>query len=150
MWNKVSKDFARSCQCWWPKPYKCMIEFSSPNSRAPLPTFRTYFPDGFHFTLMGSHNDSHFVQNTTTNPCSLVFCCHNPFLGESTATLDGRAQKLENNLWHDSELIATKVCSQINSKWTAMFATGKPYKDLHLLDKLLFLIQRFIAICSWK
>ena len=36
-----------------------------PNSRALLPTFR---PDGSHFAQMGSH----FVQNTTTNPCSLL------------------------------------------------------------------------------
>ena len=33
-----------------------------------------------------------------------------------TSTTDGGAQKRENDLWHGSELIATKVCSQISRK----------------------------------
>ena len=33
-----------------------------------------------------------------------------------TASSDGCEQKLGNNLCHDSELITTKVCSQIGSK----------------------------------
>ena len=37
------------------------------------------------------------------------------FQSNSTATLVGCAQKLGNNIWHDSELIATKDCSQICS-----------------------------------
>ena len=37
------------------------------------------------------------------------------------ATSDGGAQKLGNNVWHDSESIATKACSQIGCKWNAMF-----------------------------
>ena len=45
-----------------------MIEFPPPNSRALLPTFSTNFPDGSHFAQMGSH----FAQNTTSNPCSLL------------------------------------------------------------------------------
>ena len=38
--------------------------------------------------------------------------------GESnrTATSDGSAQKLGNDVWYDSESIATKVCSQIGRK----------------------------------
>ena len=40
----------------------------SPNSRALLPTFHTNCPDGSHFAQMGSH----FAQDTTTNPCSLL------------------------------------------------------------------------------
>ena len=39
----------------------------------------------------------------------------------SAVISDGGAQKLENNVWHDFELIATKVCSQIGRKWNAMF-----------------------------
>ena len=39
----------------------------------------------------------------------------------STATSDGEAQKLGNDVRRDSESIATKVCSQISSKWNAMF-----------------------------
>ena len=35
--------------------------------------------------------------------------------------LDGCAQKLGNDVRRDSESIATKVCSQIGSKWNAMF-----------------------------
>ena len=34
------------------------------------------------------------------------------FQSIDTATSDGGAQKLGNNFWHDSESIATKVCSQ--------------------------------------
>ena len=37
----------------------------------------------------------------------------------STATSDGCAQKLENNVWHDSESITTKVCSKVGRKWNA-------------------------------
>ena len=38
----------------------------------------------------------------------------------STATSDGGAQILGNDVWYDSESIATKVCSQIGRKWNAM------------------------------
>ena len=48
-----------------------MIEFPYPNCRAPLPTFHTNCPDGSHFTQMRSH----FAQNTTPNPCSLLSSC---------------------------------------------------------------------------
>ena len=37
-------------------------------------------------------------------------------LFNNTATSDGAAQKLENDVWRDSESIATKVCCQIGSK----------------------------------
>ena len=39
----------------------------------------------------------------------------------STATSDGGAQKLGNNVWHNSESIVTKVYSQIDCKWNVMF-----------------------------
>ena len=48
-----------------------MIEFPPPpqfNSRALLPTFPAHCPNGSHFAQMGSH----FAQNTTTNPSSLL------------------------------------------------------------------------------
>ena len=35
------------------------------------------------------------------------------FESTSTATSDGGAQKLGNDVWHDSESIATKLCSQL-------------------------------------
>ena len=38
----------------------------------------------------------------------------------STVTSDGGEQKLWNNLWHDSESIATKVCGKISRKWNVM------------------------------
>ena len=41
----------------------------------------------------------------------------------STATSDGCIQKLENNVRRDSELIATKDCSQIYGKWNPMFVS---------------------------
>ena len=34
----------------------------------------------------------------------------------STATSDSSEHKLGNYLWHDSELIATNVCSQVGGK----------------------------------
>ena len=43
------------------------------------------------------------------------------FKSNSTATSDGCAQKLWNDLWHDSESISAKVCSQIGRKWNAIF-----------------------------
>ena len=46
------------------------------------------------------------------------------FQSKSTAASDGWAQKLGNNVWHDSERIATKVCSQICCKWNAMFESS--------------------------
>ena len=58
-----------------------MIEFSSANSRALLPTFRTNCPDGSQFAQMGSH----FAQNTTTNPCILL-SRYKPLLGICTYT----------------------------------------------------------------
>ena len=39
----------------------------------------------------------------------------------STATSDGGAQKLGNDVRRNFELIASKVCSQIGHKWNAMF-----------------------------
>ena len=39
----------------------------------------------------------------------------------STATSGGGAQKLGNNVWHDSDSIATKICSQLGCKWNEMF-----------------------------
>ena len=43
------------------------------------------------------------------------------FESNSTATSDGGAQNLGNDVSHNSESIATKVCSQIGRKWNAMF-----------------------------
>ena len=43
------------------------------------------------------------------------------FRFQSTATSDGCEQKLENNVWHDSESIATKVCRQKGCKWNVVF-----------------------------
>ena len=43
------------------------------------------------------------------------------FESNSTATSDGDAQKLGNDVSHDSESIATKICSQIGRKCNAMF-----------------------------
>ena len=47
--------------------------------------------------------------------CLLTFKLH------STETSDGGVQKLGNDVWHDSELIATTACSPIGSKWNVMF-----------------------------
>ena len=38
------------------------------------------------------------------------------FLSNSTVTSDDGAQNLGNDVWHDSQLFATKVCSQILRK----------------------------------
>ena len=47
--------------------------------------------------------------------------CMLKFKSNSTATPDGSTQQLESDVWYDSELIATKVCSLIGCKWNAMF-----------------------------
>ena len=41
------------------------------------------------------------------------------FESNNTATSDGGAQKLGNDVWHDSGSMATKVCSKIGRKWNA-------------------------------
>ena len=56
-----------------------MIDFFLSNSRALLPTFHTNCPDGSYFAQMGSH----FAENTTTNPCSLL-SSHKPLQGICT------------------------------------------------------------------
>ena len=43
------------------------------------------------------------------------------FKFNSTATSDGRVQKLGNDVRHNSESIATKVCSQNYHKWNVVF-----------------------------
>ena len=65
------------------------------------------------------------------------------FQSNSTATLDGGTQKLENDLCHDSDLIAAKFCSKtIANKKRRL----KPWRGLHLLYdsqyELQFSIQR--------
>ena len=64
---------------------------------------------------------------------------------DSTATSHGNEQQLENNLLHDSELIATKACSQISSKCNVM-----PCWNLHWLDEFRYSIQRFVGQCDTK
>ena len=39
------------------------------------------------------------------------------FESNSTATSDGGAQKIGNDVWHDSESIKNKFCSKIGCKW---------------------------------
>ena len=58
-----------------------MIGIFFPNSRAIRPTFRINCPDGSHVAQMGSH----FAQNTTTKPCSLL-SIHKPLFGICTYT----------------------------------------------------------------
>ena len=41
----------------------------------------------------------------------------------SIATPDGNAQKLGNDLWREFKSIATKVCSQMSSRWNEMLET---------------------------
>ena len=69
------------------------------------------------------------------------------FHSNSTATSDGGAQKLGNDL-HDSELIATKVCRLNGRKWNAMF--WMPCRDLHWQDELQLSIWRFFGNLPFK
>ena len=54
---------------------------------------------------------------------------------DSTATSDGGEQKLRNDVWHDSESMATKVCSQIGRIWNVTFESHivtsqvQPWRD---------------------
>ena len=63
-----------------------MIDFVFPDSRAFLPFFLYKFPHASHFAQMGSH----FAQNTTTNPCSLL-SRHKPLSGICTYTKHPRS-----------------------------------------------------------
>ena len=74
---------------------------------------------------------SHDSESITTKVCIEIGCKWNAtcsrkgrllrFESNSTATSNGGAQKLWNDVWHDSESIATKVCSQIGRRWNAKF-----------------------------
>ena len=65
------------------------------------------------------------------------------FQSNNAATSDGSAQKLGNYVRRNSELIATKVWSQIGRKWNAMFETWKPCSDQRWQDKLFWAIFLF-------
>ena len=70
------------------------------------------------------------------------------FESNSTATSDGGAQKLGNDVRRNSELISTKVCSQIGRKWNAMFET-------HVVTSVdrttsIFNLKIFLAVCLCK
>ena len=77
------------------------------------------------------------------------------FWSNSTATPDGSEQKPEvvNNVWHDSELVATKLCSQIGCKWNAMFEsdveTGIGWTNFYFWFEYFFssLPLKIIVIC---
>ena len=66
----------------------------------------------------------------------------------STATSDGCVQKLRNDVWHDSESIAIKVCSQIGRHWKVIFenhvVTGVNRTSFK------FWFEDFWAICLCK
>ena len=60
-----------------------------------------------------------------------------------TATSDGGAQMLGNDVWYNSESIATKVCSQIGCKWNVIFKGHVVTTDQDKADKLRFSIWWF-------
>ena len=63
-----------------------MVDIFFPISRALLPIFHTNCPDGSHFAQMGSH----FAQNATPKPCSLL--SHHQML-QRTASSRGKGQE---------------------------------------------------------
>ena len=72
------------------------------------------------------------------------------FQSNRTATSDGSVKKLKKDIWHHSELIATKVWK--NSLWPNQpkmkYDFWKPCRDFHWQDKLQ--LKMFWAICLWK
>ena len=73
---------------------------------------------------------------------------------------DGWEQKLRNGVWHNSELIETKFCSQISWKWNEMFETLSHLVTIHNCwqEKFQFLFWRFLEqsafvinhlLCFW-
>ena len=108
---KISMELARSC-CR-PKP--------RPSLRSILRSFIGLWVKIWHRnkTACSESNpvqSSRSVSTTCPRKGSLL-----RFESNSAATSDGGAQKLGNDVRHDSESIATKVCSQIGRKWNAMF-----------------------------
>ena len=82
------------------------------------------------------------------------------FESNSKATSDGGAQKLGNNVRRGSELIATKVCSQIGRKWNAMFEShvvtsldrtsfGFLFEDFFLASCLCKQSSTVFNVCYW-
>ena len=71
----------------------------------------------------------------------------------STVTSDGDAQKLGNDVRRDSELIATKFCSQNGCKWNTMFESyvvtiiDKTSFDFQFEDFLSNLLFEIIIYC---
>ena len=99
-----------------------MIEFFPPNSRAILPTFHTHCPDASHFAQMGSH----FAQNATPNPCSLL-SRHTPLSEICTYTKHPQAHPQKP--WPEFEIVQNELPSgqfgpklgKIFEKWAKLF-----------------------------
>ena len=67
----------------------------------------------------------------------------------STATSNCGPQKLGNNVWHDSESIATNYCSQICRKWNTMFESHVETTQTSIdRTSINFLFGDFLAICQ--
>ena len=66
------------------------------------------------------------------------------FRWNSTATSGGSAYKLGNNVWHDSESITTKVCSQISCKCHVESCIDRTSVNFYL--KILFYIKLLLKI----
>ena len=109
---KIQMESARSC-CW-PKP------------RGPRPSLRSILLSfiGLGIKIWHRNKTSGSELNPVQSSRSKSTTCTRKgrllrLELSSTATSDGGAQKLGNDVWHDSELITTKVCSKIGRKWNA-------------------------------
>ena len=120
--------FSLSVYCSQDSPGISMIVFFLPNSRGLLPTFHTNCPDGSHFAQMGSH----FTQNTTTNPCSLL-SSHKRLSGICTNTKHPQPHSKTPLSWPDFESGQNELLSGQNGphlgkmfeKWAKRLRSGQ-------------------------
>ena len=112
MWNEIFDGIGpnRARSCCWPKqhPLLCsiLLSFVGLWLENDVGT-KQHVPNWILCKLESSRSKSTTCQR---KGCLLRFELN------STA---GSAQRLGNDVWQDSELIATKICSPIGSKWNA-------------------------------
>ena len=111
MWNEISIESVRSCCLPKQRPLLCSIVLSFVRLWAKI-----WHRNKTACSKSNPVQSSRSVSTTCPRKGRLL-----RFESNSAATSDGGAQKLGNDVRRDSESIATKVCSQIDSKWNVMF-----------------------------
>ena len=140
---KISMELARSC-CR-PKP--------RPSLRSILRSFIGLWVKIWHRNKTACSESNPVQSSRSKSSTCLRKGSLLRFESNSTATSDGGAQKLWNDVWHDSESISAKVGSHIDRKWNAMFeshvvtSVDRWCFDFGFYDFLSYLTWQTIIYC---